>query len=781
METRKKTRARLDDHFKGMVRIGATGPGEAPAIEEALAGDLQNNAGQTNVKRAIPEDYKYDPGAIKPMAKMLWSMSVSLGHALSAHKAFVRLKSSTISPDGMLGGRGYVMAVKDVRTMLHDACEALSALCDTIHDEINAPHWQPKLGQLEKADVARIKDLLDQAQGYLDDPEELDKEDDEESEGKDGHAGWHHPAVDKANKGKKEPKSELPGGGAKETNPQAQPLRHDMRKSPSPQNEKHASTQTPKTLAERVAAKFLQSNSSLPVETMPGGPRVDHLDRGDTDQTAPFGTYDNEHGQPDDVEELSDKWRRDDGFGDDYNYPSDWSNDLHEKQALVTPVLDAQGQPVIGYFNTQTPPPGPLRYPPEGFGDAQAGQAGWTNGWQPWTNPHTGTSAFPDSNSDKTPTEGFDFGIGDGNGDDAHGQGAGGYGEGNPGAPDTNPGGGTGNMGVYGPQSGLPKDPGGKVNPDEGDSNRTIENEIGGKGRYAGIRFISADDDPWAVKNNLPGTKPFGAPDFQEATRPEPPGSLNNIHEASNGVVEMMLIPGTDTFVAQDIAVAIGLDTKTGKFVDEQFPKDKPWGQESVGYVMGLDPKTLVTLGSKKAWYDGVYDYEHPVEPVGSQAGNPLPGGPQEPYVGMFMEPDENFDYGADLPGDESPGVARTDYYVDGDKPQNMDNVGPSNVGSTKLPGEQMPTPPKPVTQRPSHNQEFQFAQGELPGDGERVDYDYNLDLGPDQTTRFEQVDTPYIQWDDNTHEMRFDPLHQRDPVQGPYVHNDLTERPSNG
>lgn len=777
VDIRRTNLARLEEHLKGTLRIAATGPGEAPAIEEALAGDLKNNAGQTNLARAIPEDYKYDPSALKPMAKMLWSMSVSLGHALSAHKAFVRLKSATISPDGMLGGRGYVMAVKDVRTMLHDACEALSALCDTVHDEINAPHWQPKLGQLEAADVDKIRDLLNEAQGYLDDPEEMTKEDEEEVESKDGHAGWHHPAVEKANKGKKDPKSELPGGGSKETNPQAQPLRHDMRKSPNPQNEKTASTQRRElTLGERVAVRFLRANSTLPVETMPGGPRVDHLDRGDTDQTGPFGTYDHEHGQPDDEMELSDKWRRDDGFGDDYNYPSDWSNDLHEKQALVTPVLDAQGQPVIGYFNYETPSPGPLRSPPPGFG---APQAGWSNSWAPWTNPMspTGTSAIPDSNSDTTPTEGFDFGIGDGNGDEARGQGAGGYGEGNPGAPDTNPGGGTGNRGVYGPQSGIPKDPGGKVNPDEGDSNLTIENEIGGKGRYA-----TEVGDPWAVSNNTPGTKPFAAPDFQEAVREEPSAT----REA--GVIEMMNIPGTNTFVASSVLEAIGL-----KKAEDPYE----WGENTGNWVMGLTPEQLVVMG-KTAWYDGVYDYEHPVEPVGQTqqqgaldpgytlAGTPLPAGPQEPFVGMFMEPDENFDSGADLPGDDNAGVARTDYY-DGPKPINMQDTAPNTVGATALPGQQMPTPPKGLTQRPSHNYEHEFATmnplatGELPGDGERVDYDFNMDVGPDQTTRYEQMNTPYIKWDYTTPEMRFDPLHQQDPVQGPYVHNDLTERPSNG
>ena len=667
-----------------MTRVAATGPGEGLAIEQALHGDLQHNAGQSNVKRAIPEDYKYDPAALKPMAKMLWSMSVSLGHALAAHKAFVRLKSATISPDGLLGGRGYVMSIKDTRTMLHDACEALSALCDTVHDEINAPHWQPKLGQLEKADIDKIQDLLNEAQSYLDDPESIDEDgegkeeggkgEDEEEEAKDGHAAWHHPAVEKANKSKREPGSQVPEGGSKESGPQAQPLRHDMRK---PSQDKQASA---KSLAQRVAAKFLQANSSLPVETMPGGPRVQHLDRADNDQTGPYGTY-----GEDPMQAMFDETARNpDGGGGskEYIYPSDWDSDLHEKQAAVWGVF--------------------------------------------------GTAAIPDANSDPTPTKGWDFGIGDGNGNDAHGQGAGGYGEGNPGAPDSNPGGGTGNMGVFGPASGLPKDFGGKTKPDdEGDTTLVVENEIGGKGRSAGAHGIGgfpfadrqAEGDPWAVSEAPPGTYQVGAADFQEAFRGDSPGT-----------------PGPTSSKEAHV-----------------------------------DP---YSVDLRTAWYDGVYDFEHPVDPVGGTAG---PMGPQEPVIGMFMEPDENFDYGAVLPGDGADaGVARSDYY-DGLKPQNMQNTAPSNVGATKLPGEQMPAKLTPTTQRPSHNQEHMFATGELPGDGTSVNYDYDRDLGPDQTTTYEQDNTPYIKWDDDTHEMRPDPVNQRDPVQGPYVHNDLLERPSNG
>lgn len=122
-------------------------------------------------KRNIPKDHPYDPRALKPLSRMLWAMSVALGHALTAYRQFTRLKSSTISPDGMLGGRGYVMQVKEIRDKLHDACENLSAISDSIHDEINAPHWEPKLNQLDPADAMDVKKFLQESQQILQDPE----------------------------------------------------------------------------------------------------------------------------------------------------------------------------------------------------------------------------------------------------------------------------------------------------------------------------------------------------------------------------------------------------------------------------------------------------------------------------------------------------------------------------------------------------------------------------------------------------------------------------------
>jgi chemotaxis protein histidine kinase CheA len=123
-------------------------------------------------KRNIPKNHPYDPRALKPLSQMLWAMSVSLGHALTAYRKFARLKSATISPDGMLGGRGYVMDVKEIRSKLHDACESLSAISDTIHDEINAPHWQPKMNELDPSEALDVRKFIQESQQILQNPEE---------------------------------------------------------------------------------------------------------------------------------------------------------------------------------------------------------------------------------------------------------------------------------------------------------------------------------------------------------------------------------------------------------------------------------------------------------------------------------------------------------------------------------------------------------------------------------------------------------------------------------
>lgn len=114
-------------------------------------------------RRAIPKAYPYDPNALKPLARTLWSASVSLGHALVAYKQFSRIKSGTISPDGMVGGAGYIQTIEEVRKKLYQACEILSSVSDTLDDEIRAPHWKPKLGLLSQDDAEDVQRFLSDA------------------------------------------------------------------------------------------------------------------------------------------------------------------------------------------------------------------------------------------------------------------------------------------------------------------------------------------------------------------------------------------------------------------------------------------------------------------------------------------------------------------------------------------------------------------------------------------------------------------------------------------
>jgi hypothetical protein len=215
--------------------------------ESGGSGDFKSGA------RNIPKGHEFDARALKPLSRALFSTSVALGNAVTAYKEFARIKSSSVSPDGMLGGRGYVMPVKEIRGQLQQACELLSAVTDTLFDEMNGPHWKPKLAELDENEAEDITELLGEAGHAIQDPESVGQEGIDE--------------IESRNDGK-EPgtSSKVPETGGPET-----------------------STAKPTTTRDMQASwKAPSANSSLPVSTLPG-PRVDHLDRGT--QTGPGGSY----------------------------------------------------------------------------------------------------------------------------------------------------------------------------------------------------------------------------------------------------------------------------------------------------------------------------------------------------------------------------------------------------------------------------------------------------------------------------------------------------------
>ena len=116
-------------------------------------------------------DYNYNPKRKKALAKVLRSTTASMGHAMSAYNSFTKIKSADVSPDGNLGGKGYIQKIMDMRKQYMNVVEALSALSDTIYDEINAPHWAAISRQESEEDKKEVAQIIQDAEDIKEDPE----------------------------------------------------------------------------------------------------------------------------------------------------------------------------------------------------------------------------------------------------------------------------------------------------------------------------------------------------------------------------------------------------------------------------------------------------------------------------------------------------------------------------------------------------------------------------------------------------------------------------------
>lgn len=117
------------------------------------------------------QNFEWSQDALRNLAKILWAMQRSHSYSVAAYRLFSKMPSSQFSPDGLLGGRGYIQGIKDMRAGLAQAVETLSAFTDTIHDEINADHWKPA----EEAD-SEVAEIVQDAAEVKANPEEFVEE-----------------------------------------------------------------------------------------------------------------------------------------------------------------------------------------------------------------------------------------------------------------------------------------------------------------------------------------------------------------------------------------------------------------------------------------------------------------------------------------------------------------------------------------------------------------------------------------------------------------------------
>lgn len=133
--------------------------------------ELIKTAAGAALRREIPEDFNYNPKKLKHLKHILHNVSVALGTLTSALNEFSRVKSPEISPDGKLGGIGYIIPVKDIKQSINTSVHALSNVADCIADELTNPRWMV-------SEDKEVKELIKEKDKAIDKVEESPADDD---------------------------------------------------------------------------------------------------------------------------------------------------------------------------------------------------------------------------------------------------------------------------------------------------------------------------------------------------------------------------------------------------------------------------------------------------------------------------------------------------------------------------------------------------------------------------------------------------------------------------
>lgn len=114
--------------------------------------------------RQLDDAPPYDKEKIVHVKSLIKAIGMSLEGLHEAVRELSSVKSHVISPDGKLGGRGYVMSIKDFKDTLSSSMNSVSNLMDTIADELTNPSWE-----LSKEDIDTILNDSGASKGFGDD------------------------------------------------------------------------------------------------------------------------------------------------------------------------------------------------------------------------------------------------------------------------------------------------------------------------------------------------------------------------------------------------------------------------------------------------------------------------------------------------------------------------------------------------------------------------------------------------------------------------------------
>lgn len=113
----------------------------------------ENKTAASGVRREISPDFEYNKKKLKHLKHILHNVNVSVGTLVSALNEFSKVRGRDISPDGHLGGLGYILSIKDIKEGLIGSIQKLGDVSDCLADELTNPRWNAE-------DDKEIKDLL---------------------------------------------------------------------------------------------------------------------------------------------------------------------------------------------------------------------------------------------------------------------------------------------------------------------------------------------------------------------------------------------------------------------------------------------------------------------------------------------------------------------------------------------------------------------------------------------------------------------------------------------
>jgi hypothetical protein len=127
---------------------------------EVLAGMPKMAASKADLKRDLEGVPDYNKDNLVHLISVLTHTFSAFTGVKGAMDKLTGLTLDTVSPDGKLGGRGFVMSVRDIKELLAGMQTNLSNIKDTLFDEFNNPGWG--LSKEEKDEIISLKDRSEQ-------------------------------------------------------------------------------------------------------------------------------------------------------------------------------------------------------------------------------------------------------------------------------------------------------------------------------------------------------------------------------------------------------------------------------------------------------------------------------------------------------------------------------------------------------------------------------------------------------------------------------------------